>query len=69
MHKRFLVGVLMMIGGLGLLAPPAWALSSPLLLYALGGPAILTSVIATLGGTALLYTGARRLLTPQRARG
>ncbi len=69
MQKRFLIGGLMVLAGLGLLTPPAWALSSPYLFYAVGygSPAIITWLFATLGGIALLYTGVRRILVPQRA--
>lgn len=68
MQKRFLVGALMILSGLGLLTPPAWALSSPLLFSTFGSPAILTWILATCGGASLLYAGARRMLVARAAR-
>lgn len=70
MHKRFLIGGLMVLAGLGLLTPPAWALCSPFLSYAIGfsGATVATWVAATLGGTALLFAGVRRILAPVRVR-
>ena len=68
MQKRFLIGALMILSGLGLLTPPAWALFSPLLFSTFGGPAIMTWLIATFAGASLLYAGARRVLISQPVR-
>ncbi len=62
MQKRFLIGALMILSGLGLLTPPAWALFSPLLFSTFGGVAVVTWLIATFCGATLLYGGARRML-------
>jgi hypothetical protein len=66
MQKRFLIGGLMVIAGLGLLTPPAWALFSPFLSYAIGfsGESVVAWLVATLGGTALLFAGVRRIAAP-----
>ena len=68
MQKRFLVGGLMVLAGLGLLTPPAWALCSPFLSYAIGfsGETVGAWFVATLGGTALLFAGFKRMLAPAR---
>jgi hypothetical protein len=70
MQKRFLIGGLMVLAGLGLLTPPAWALCSPFLSHAIGfsGETLATWTAATLGGTALLFAGFRRMLVPAPTR-
>ena len=71
MQKRFFIGGVMVLAGLGLLTPPAWALCSPFLSYAIGfsGETIVAWLAATLGGTALLVSGFRRMLVPARIAG
>jgi hypothetical protein len=70
MRKRFLLGGLMVLAGLGLLTPPAWALCSPFLSYAVenSGETFSAWLAATLGGSALLLLGVRRIVTPAPAR-
>jgi hypothetical protein len=71
MPKRFLLGGLMVLAGLGLLTPPAWALCSPFLSFAIetSGETFGAWLAATLGGTALLFFGVRRIVTPVRVKG
>ena len=64
MPKRFVIGLVMMLSGLGLLTPPVWMLCSPFLSYAVGtsssGPGAWFA--AVLGGMTLLVFGVRRLI-------
>ena len=64
MRKRVVIGVVMVLGGLGLLLPPAWTLFSPFLLALVGSSsgAGISWLLATLGGVALLIMGVRRML-------
>lgn len=68
MPKRFVIGLVMMLSGLGLLTPPIWTLCSPLLSYAVAasstGPGVWLA--AVLGGMTLVVFGVRRLI-PVRA--
>ena len=68
MPKRVVIGVLMIFGGLGLLAPPAWTLFSPFLLtlVATSSGAGVTWILIALTGMSLLVMGVRRML-PVRA--
>jgi hypothetical protein len=68
MAKRMLVGALMILAGVGLLTPPAWALFSPFLFEILSssGSAGVSWLAATLAGFALLFLGVRRLVTAPR---
>jgi hypothetical protein len=65
MAKRMLVGALMILAGLGLLTPPAWALFSPFLfeVFSSSGSAAVSWLAATLAGFALLFFGVRRVVT------
>jgi hypothetical protein len=64
MPKRFVIGLVMMLSGLGLLTPPLWMLCSPFLSHAIGfsSSALTAWVAATLGGMTLLVFGVRRLI-------
>ena len=63
MSKRFAIGLVMMLSGLGLLAPPVWMLCSPFLSYVGSTGSGLTAwLAAVLGGTTLLVFGVRRLI-------
>ncbi len=68
MAKRVLVGALMILAGVGLLTPPAWALFSPFLFQILSssGSAGVSWLAATLAGFALLFLGVRRLVIGPR---
>ena len=69
MRKRVLIGVLMTLAGAGLMAPPAWTLSSPFLfaLVSSSAGAGVTWLLAALGGLLLMVMGVRRML-PARSR-
>ncbi len=69
MPKRIVVGVLMILAGAGLLAPPAWTLFSPFLLQLVGSSsgAGVTWLLAAVGGTSLLVMGLRRMLPARQA--
>jgi hypothetical protein len=64
MSKRFVIGLVMMLSGLGLLTPPLWMLFSPFLAYAVEATSTgLTAwLAAVLGGLTLLVFGVRRLI-------
>jgi hypothetical protein len=68
MPKRFLIGALMMLAGVGLLTPTVWLLCSPFLAYTVSGSGsgMMGWLTAALGGSALLASGLRRLI-PARA--
>ncbi len=69
MQKRTLIGITMVLAGLALLLPPAWALCSPFLLMLVGSSsgAGVTWLLATLSGVALTTMGVRRML-PSRSK-
>ena len=64
MSKRFAIGLVMTLSGLGLLTPPVWMLCSPFLSYAVGssGSGLTAWFAAVLGGMILLVFGVRRLI-------
>jgi len=67
MQKRFFIGGLMVLAGLGLLTPrPGPVLTVPVLRLGFSGETIVAWLAATLGGTALLVSGFRRMLVPAR---
>ena len=64
MSKRFVIGLMMMLSGLGLLTPPVWMLCSPFLSYAVEstGSGLTAWLAAVLSGMTLLVFGVRRLI-------
>ena len=64
MSKRFVIGLMLVLSGLGLLTPPVWMLCSPFLAYAVGasGSGLTAWLAAVLCGMTLLVFGVRRLI-------